>query len=205
MEYKKPLNSHVIAPEEFGRSLISVQDAFAFHYRQIDKNERPYTVTVIKKNNDLLEIWKEKLLSRLADESGYLEAEIAAISLKVFLDGTEVIALSKECTFLEFKEPSPWFARLENASLEEVWELRNVTLKYALADITKSIQMNLAGEQYDKVFCHSNDPLEWYKLSQKHRELFMGGYRAFGIEEARVKAVLDKISTVLCTGINPYK
>jgi hypothetical protein len=205
MELKKPLNSHVVAPEEFARSLISINDAFAFHYRQIDKNERPYTVTVMKKNNELLEIWREKVLSRLADESGYLEAEMAAISLKVFLDGTEVIALSKECTFSEFNEPSPWFSRLENCSLEEVWEFRNITLKYALAEITKSIQMNLAGEQYNKVFCLSDDPLEWYKLSQKHRELFMGGYQAFGLGENRVKSVLEKIGTVLCTNINPYK
>ena len=96
-----PLNSNIISPSDFGRSLMKARDLFSQHYRHIGPNERPFTGEIIALNNGLLEEWKDEILYKLSDKDGLIETEIGCISLKVFMECKEAISLNEEYAFYE--------------------------------------------------------------------------------------------------------
>jgi hypothetical protein len=202
---QNPLNSHIISPQDFGRSLISIRDMMAFYQKPIGENERPFTALMHKKNNDLLEVWREKILDKMVNSDGYLETELATISLQVFLAGREVESLGKDYIFSDYSKPPHWLEKFETANFEELWEMGSTCLHYGLTELTKSIKLAIAGEQYDKVFSKSNDPYECYKISRKHRELFTGGWLPYELSKERMKTVLEKVNTAMLIRIDPYQ
>ena len=210
MNKTEPLNSHVISPNDFGRSLVSVNDAFGFFYKQIGPNERPFVAEITELNNAMLEEWKETVLKKLANSDGLAEAELVSISLKVFIEGHEIRSLNEKYHFddcpndAEFLQRPEFLDYLEKATLKELWELRTTRLMLSYQDIADRIKLNLAFQRYKKVISKSDDPFQWYVLSKKHKDLFIGGYLPFDLTAEKLQAITEKISTVMMNKINPY-
>jgi hypothetical protein len=193
----------VISSKDFGRSLISMRDAMGFFYKQINPNERPMSAIIMKKNNALLETWKDEVLARMCDKNSKLEAELACISLVVFLNGQDVLRLQKHFEFSDYEKPSRWLQIFEESSIEELWEYQTVCLEIGIKEVSTNIKMAIAAEQYHRVFSQSNDPYEWYTISRRHRELFNGTYYPFGLSKERIMAAFEKVNTILHNKINP--
>lgn len=199
-------NSHIITPSDWGRSLISVSDASAFFYREIQKNIPPYQAQILELNNGLVEKWRDEVLQRLADDTGMLEAETSSISMKVFLDGLEAISLFENGYFdleNEVKEPKE-LKILSEASLEKLWGMKTSVVMFMMQTLTVSMKLALAQKRYIEVYQHSSEPHEWYRLSQKHKELVLGGYIPFGLTQEKLKDITEKVGTILSIVINPF-
>lgn len=201
-------NADIITPEDFGRSLISIDDLFSQFYRHIGPNERPFNVTIIKLNNTRLEEWKDDVLKRLSKQKGQVEAEAGVISLRVFLEGFEVLSLNEQYHFdvpITYDQPLELIQEFEKASLEDLWRLGFASVLLKFERLQMSIKLDLARQRYLRIYSQSKDPYEWFLLSKKNMEVFNGKYMPFDLTPDRFKAITDKIGVVLSIKIDPYK
>jgi hypothetical protein len=203
---RSEMTSTSLPDDMFGRSMMSVRDVFSIFYHEIGPNERPYTAELSRLNNGLLEQWRDEILERMADEQGMVDAEKATISLKVYTDGLEVLALNEDFDFanLELELP-PVFTLIEKMELADLWKKRSSWVLLSYETIMRSLKLQTAKDKYLTVYSKSDDIREWYRLSSRHRDLFSGGYEPFGVSTDRIKAVCEKIGCILQVTINPYK
>ena len=75
---------------EFHDAPIKTSDAASMLRRKVRKNERPYTTTVIKLNNRLVDEWKKTLLDKLSDHNGTVRTLKVWQSWGIFYEGKTV-------------------------------------------------------------------------------------------------------------------
>lgn len=205
---KPSLNKDIITPNDFQRSLISTRDCLAMYYKEIGNNEKPYTAKILKLNNDRLLRWKCDVLDNLSNGDGMVETSTAVISLHTFLDGEEMKKLLKVKGIEDVKslvdKGKKSFEFLSSSSLEELYELGNINILEHYENMMRGIKLEKLLNKHEKLYSKSDDPVEWYKLSRNHKELFSGEVIPFGVDKTTFKDVMDKLACVTQVQINPY-
>jgi hypothetical protein len=165
-------------PEEVTlTSLIGVEDAVSMFRRRASANERPYTVTMYKYNNDLLEDWKRDVLSAMANGSGMVRAEMVSESLSVYLEGRSLRQIEAHLDKMAFPTDSQvlyWRRFFEtNTTLESLTEQGREVCLYGWKTIVDYIRYWATKEKLAKVF-QNDDAREWQSNNRRHKFLMKG-------------------------------
>ena len=105
-----------------------------------------------------------------------------------------------------FSKRPKWIDIIQNSTLKELWAMGGSRVLLGFQSITNAIKINMAYNIYTKVASQSTDPFEWYLLSRKHKELFIGnGILPFDLTSKSFQELTEKISTILTIRVNAFQ
>lgn len=153
---------------EFHDAPIKTTDAASMLRRRVRKNERPYTTTVIKLNNRLVDEWKKSLLDRMADHKGMVRTIKVWQSWGVFYEGKtvqKVIELRDQGLLpkTDKKIIDYWIEFFEKSTIEELHEYGHGTVSFGWLLLQNEIRLWCADEKWEKIYSKSDDPYDWYQ------------------------------------------
>ena len=192
---------------EFHDAPIKTTDAASMLRKAIRKNERPYTATVIRLNNKLVDEWKKTLLDRLADTRGMVRTIKVWQSWGIFYEGKNV----KKVMDLRDKGVLPitnekvvefWVKFFDEAPIEEMHEYGHGTISFGWLILQNHIRLWCAEEKWNKIYSKSEDPYDWYEESFKHSDLVHGKILPFWDME-KLKEIETKVATILHVQVEP--
>lgn len=186
---------------------ISVRDAASMLRHPIKKNMKPYDFEVSKLNNRMVDEWEDKILRKIASDNGTVPCRVVWPSWQLYRDGLWIK------NYMESLENTPslsdeqleyWKQFFENLEIEELHENGILAINNGWYFLNKVIQDHFIRQRWDKIFSQSNDPYEWFKLSEKHKELIQGTKLPFWDQEY-LKEVSEKIEAILRIQVRPTK
>lgn len=185
---------------------ILTSDAASMMRRKVNKNDKPYTQSVVRLNNQLVDEWKESLLDKISDSQGKILSVKVWQTWVLFQEGkgTERYMELREKGVIRHVENEVldfWKDFFENKSVEEMHFYGTGNVSFGWTIIQNELRMMSAEEKWEKIFCKSGDPYDWYKLSFKHQELF-GNNLPFWTPEI-YEDIHQKVATVLMVQVDP--
>ena len=195
--------------EDYYNLPISINDAASMFRKPIKKNEKPYTNTVVKLNNSMVDDWKKTILEKLADKRGTVPSGKLWGSWTLYLEGREVkryieLRDKKMINRLSKEQLEFWKDFFDNLEIGELHSYGAGMVSYGWALVQNEIRMWCADEKWDKIFSHSDDPLQWEKMSYKHQDLLKGKIYPFWTIE-KIIEIKEKVYTILLNTVNPQK
>lgn len=204
MEHPKGLSQPT--NEQMQSSPISIGNAASmFRYNlKKNRNERPYTVTARTLNNELVDEWKQKVLTRMANTKGEVMSSTVYHSLTVFLEGKEMLCRQKHVKNLpEISEDMAkyWCDFFRKSDVKEIHSIGTIMCRQGWDVLQTYIKTYYAKLKWDSVYSKSQDPYEWLKLSNEHPILFSHERAVelapFELTPEDLKDMQDKVFTFL--------
>jgi len=191
--------------DEYNQQL-TIRDATSMFRRQLNKNERPYTATIIKLNNALVDEWEKKILNRISSNGTVLAGRVYQ-SWQLFTEGKAVQKIKNMLDNNLFNRPTEgvleWWKNLfETSSIEVLHSYGSATIAFGWTIIQNELRLRSAEEKWEKIFSKSDDPYDWEELRFKHQDLINGRIYPFWNEEI-LKEIQEKISTILHVQAEP--
>jgi hypothetical protein len=192
---------------DFHDAPIKTTDAASMLRRRTRKNERPYTATVIKLNNRLVDEWKKTLLDRMADQKGMVRTIKVWQSWGIFYEGKtvqKVIELRDQGLLpkTDKKVIDYWVEFFEKSTIEDLHEYGHGTVSFGWLLLQNEIRLWCADEKWEKIYSKSDDPYEWYQESFKHPDLVQGKKLPFW-DMDKLKEIEERMATVLHVQVEP--
>lgn len=192
---------------EFHDAPITTSDAASMLRRRVRKNERPYTATVIKMNNRLVDEWKKTLLDKLADHKGNVRTLIVWKSWGVFSEGKavqKVIELRDQGVLPRTDSVAIdyWIKFFEKSTIEELHNYGHGTVSFGWLLLQNEIRLWCADQKWEKIYSKSDEPYDWYQESFKHPDLVQGKVLPFW-DMDKLKEIEERMATVLHVQVEP--
>jgi hypothetical protein len=187
---------------------MRITDAASMLRRVIDPNERPYTKTVLKYNNSLVDEWYEKVLKLICNKEGFCRSGSIYPEWEIFYTGKN---LSKFINCLNEgvicrpneKAVAHWVKIFTEYSMKNLIELGSSVVGAAWKMIIDETYIRKSLDQWELVYKHSDDPLVLRKLANNHPKLWSvdGESPFWGAEQ--YAEISQKVITILKTPIKP--
>lgn len=187
---------------------IRVTDAAMMMRRPINPNEKPYTKTVLKSNNRLVDEWEEKVLRKICGSGGtVISGQVfsewyyfyTGKTIKQFIDHLDdglIVRPSQEAV-------NKWVDIFTSYTVKKLTDLGQPLVGYGWKLIRDETFIRDQISKWEKVYSHSDDPLEWRKLANDHPRLWnMDGESPFWGPDDLVQ-ISEKVITVLSITIQP--
>ena len=192
---------------EFHDAPIKTSDAASMLRQRIRNNERPYTATVIKLNNRLVDEWKKTVLDRMADHKGVVRTLKVWQSWGIFYEGMTVkkVIELRDSGVLPKAEPKVidyWVNFFENSTIEELHEYGHGTVSFGWLILQNEIRLWCADQKWEKIYSKSEDPYDWYQESSHHSDLVQGKTLPFWNLD-KLKEIEERMATILHVQVEP--
>jgi hypothetical protein len=178
-------------------SPIHIDHAASMLKRPIPSNERPYTVSVLKKNDMLVDKWKNEVLRKIADERENVNSGFVWRSWELFTEGLEVLSIVDSLPRIHRLTPEEkeyWMSLLE-LPITELYDHGKMMVAYAWGCILNELKIEVALKKKELVYC-DNDYEQWLHRAKTHKVLFEQGLYPFWSKEV-LDDVSKKVSTIL--------
>jgi hypothetical protein len=184
---------------------ISVSDACSMLRRKIGRNEPPYTQTIVKLNNQLVDEWEQTVLRKTCNSKCQVIATKVERSWAIFHEGKVMPSARKimELVPRPTKEQLQfWLDFFEKSSIEDLHKLGAGAVSCGWQLVLGELKFWYIEQKYEQIYSKSDDPLEWEKIAIKHGQLFEGKLFPFWNEEL-FKEICEKIQAILSITIEP--
>lgn len=184
---------------------IRVSDAAAMFRRKIGPNTRPYDNAVIKNNNKMIDDWEERVLKRIANK-GVVKSSDVWSSWMIYYEGyviSKLIPLMEAGLITGESEETLEFCKtLLKKPIEELCTYGNAIVLRCWQILQHELKMIIAEQKYNLVFSQSDDPVEWYRMSKEHQDLFAGRIFPFWSQD-EFDDVSQKIAPIVNFAVKP--
>jgi len=189
-------------------SPIRVKDLTSMMRRKISNNEKPYTASVLRSNNALVDEWEERVLLRTCNSKSEIPASRAERSLRVFLEGKFIVHFIKNRSM--FPDPPldtvlHYIDFFRKNDVREIQALGTVVVSLAWGMINTYVKNQLADRKWELVYSQSDDPKEWERLSGTHHSLFdlQNPELPLDLTSEDIRNIGEKVSPILTITIKP--
>jgi hypothetical protein len=187
---------------------IRIGDAASMMRRAVPPNEKPYTRTVLKFNNKLVDEWEEKVLRKICGSSGtIISGQVfsewhyfyTGKTIKKFIDGLNNGIISRPAE----KGVEYWVDTFTKFSVKQLTDLGSPLVGYGWKLIIDETYIRDQISKWEKIYSLSDDPLQWRKLANNHPKLWnMDGESPFWGPDDFIN-ISEKVLTFLKTPIAP--
>jgi hypothetical protein len=198
------------AEEQMDLSMMSlpmkISDAASMCRRPIAKNEPPYQAEVKRLNNARVDEWYERVLMRIADGNGSVQAGRVHGCLMYFLEGKEALSYQTYKPYLvsySTEQVEYWINFLRTSTLKEMYEAGSGVVATGWTIIKGAVRNHFAEEKWKAVYSHSDDPLVWDKLANDNPHVMNGRPLPFGLNVDILDEINTKVSSFLQNPIEP--
>jgi hypothetical protein len=186
---------------------MRVSDCASLMRVTIANNERPYTKTVLKYNNKLVDEWEEQVLKKVCNNKGCVRAGEVWQLWQVYHDGKTIPQLIKLLESGNVSKPAPevvkyWISVFETYTLEQLIELGPMAVGFGFKLLIDETFISSCLEKWNLVYKDNTDPLKWRELANDNPKLWAEGKLSFWSEDQN-KEILQKIETILGHPIKP--
>jgi len=195
----------ITSSEQLYDAPMSIEDACSMFRVKIGKNEKPYSASIMKRNNQTVDQWKKTMLIPLAKGSTQLPASKISAAWQVFEEGIEtrrMMANRESLTFPEEKAARVAKDVLLSKSLEELTEMGPSTVGVLFRTCIEFIRWWRTTQLYEKVYSLSDDPVQWYRDVQEEMKLFKGEELNLWTK-AEFEEVSEKVNPIMNLRIRP--
>lgn len=176
-------------------SPIAISDATSMFRRKMEANFPPYTATVVKYNNSMIDKWEKDMLVPMS-KNGKLPAGKISHAWKVFES-------EAECAYFDQSDliPRPDEKQLERmvkfltGPFEDMIKKGSVFCMAVFQTVMLELNVQLMEQRMDKVFDGSDNPVDWWMKSQSNKQLFDGTYQPF-LSQDEIRDIKQRISTI---------
>lgn len=187
-------------------TMISTSDAASMLRKKIAPNTKPYTESVIKCNNKLVDQWKSEVLDKIATH-GCVDASIVVDSWIHFYEGMSLTQLNQLITqghlaVPKLEQVEYWRALFQKSTVEQLHALGSGTIAMGWLTCENYGKYWYAQEKWKRIYSQSESPLIWEKERTKHRSLIRGEEFSLWDKETE-EDVRQKVSTILRTPVAP--
>lgn len=189
---------------------IKISDASSLLRKQIDPNERPFTKTVLKANNSLVDEWHETVLKNICDTKGCIRAGQMWYEWQYFYFGK---TLSQFVEHLEKglvvrpdkKAVDFWVKTFTEGTVKTLSNMGSPLVGYGWKVVVDEAFIRSSLDKWDKIYSKSQDPLVWRKLANNFPKLWSATNENPFWSTEEFDQVTQKVMTVLRTPISPEK
>jgi hypothetical protein len=187
---------------------IRIGDAASMMRKAVPPNERPYTRTVLKFNNKLVDEWEEKVLRKICGSSGTILAGQVFSEWHYFYNGKTIKSFINGLNDGIISRPAEkaveyWVDVFTRFSVKQLTDLGSPLVGYGWKLIIDETYIREQLNKWDKIYCLSDDPLQWRKLANDHPKLWnIDGESPFWGPDDFVN-ISEKVLTFLKTPIAP--
>lgn len=186
---------------QFQNSLISMEDAASMYRVRTRPNDPPYSVSVCKLNNRLVDQWKKTVLLRYANTDGKVPCAIVEPSWDTFYEGTQVIKLAELHEKGLVPQPteeqlSYWVNFFENSTIEDMHPYGSGVIHMGWKLIEDHIRLSSALKKYSLIYGISEDPFDWIGYAHKNDALCKGKVLPFWGSE-KLNEIRERVITIL--------
>ncbi len=185
-------------------SPIRISDACMMFRKEIQKNERPYTASVLKENNALVDEWYNTVLKKICNRQGQIMAGQVWIEWNYFYDGKTIPTFVKAIEDGHIPTPLAsevqyWKTLFEEKSISELIQLGAPTIGHGWKLILSDMYTKKMMEKWDKVYKECDDPLIWRKKGNDFPKLWSqdSDFVFVGWDAETSKDVAEKVGTIL--------
>lgn len=189
---------------------IKISDAASILRKVVDPNERPYTKTVLKHNNLMVDEWHEKVLKNICDSRGCIRAGQMWYEWQYFYYGKVIRPFMDHLEKGLIVRPDEkvvnyWVKTFTDFSIKSLSNMGSPLVGYGWKIILDETLIRGCIDKWEKVYKDSDDPLVWRKLSNNFPKLWnLNNENPFwDLEE--FEQILQKVMTVLRTPVSPEK
>lgn len=149
---------------------IRISDAASMLRRQIDPNERPYTKTVLKLNNSLVDEWYETILKNICDTKGCIRAGQMWYEWQYFYIGKTIKQFVESIENGLVMRPDKkavdyWVKTLKESSVKTLSNMGSPLVGYGWKLIVDETFIRSYLDKWDKIYSVADNPLTWEKTS----------------------------------------
>lgn len=193
--------------EDIYNTPILVEDACSMLRRKISKNEKPYTVEIIKYNNDLVNEWKRVILENVCHPDGKIASGKIPNMWITFEEGKTIgkyMDLKKEGLLQEYPMKTVLFWRdfFENLSVTEMREYGWGIVANGWKYLNSYVLDYFIIKKWETLYSKSEDPLYWEKNSFLVSDFSKGKPHPFWDEEL-LKDIQQKVDTIISNPVKP--
>jgi hypothetical protein len=194
--------------DQYLNAPILISDAASMLRRPVPKNERPYKVTIMKKNNEEVDGWYKEIQKIAVD--GKVAAGRVWLSYCIY---HEMRVMRELYPYLDkisrqTTEQIEWWADFfENNSLEQLYDRGAPLVKLGWDLLMREIQLWIIEEKMEKIYGADRTFTECEKLASVHRQLMEGKMTPPFIkwDEDQLLDIRDKVTTILSNPVEPKK
>jgi len=200
------------SPDQFDPSntSIKISDASSLLRKMIDPNERPFTKTVLKHNNSLVDEWHETVLKNICDSKGCIRAGqmwhewqyfYYGKTLKPFINlFEEGLVIRPEKKIVDF-----WVKTFTESSIKDLSNMGISLVGYGWKIILDEIFIRNCIDRWEKIYSESEDPMVWRKLANSHPKLWNSNNENPFWQLEALETIIQKVLTVIKTPVSPEK
>jgi hypothetical protein len=200
----------VLADKQYDEMLFNtpmrIADAASIFRRPVNKNERPYDMDVIIYNNTVVEEWYMKLLLGIADKQSAIPSGRVTQCFQTFLQGKELQQHQKyKEYFPDYSEDKInfWINKFKTVTMTELAQMGHGVVSAGWNVILMGMRYHFADKKWEKIYCQTNDPVEWDRAANANPHLMHGRPMPFGLSVESLKEIEDKVMSVLKHPIEP--
>ncbi|HSA76286.1 MAG TPA: hypothetical protein VLE02_01955 [Nitrosarchaeum sp.] len=155
------------------QNLIRVEDAVAMFKNKITNKDPKNLVMCKKKANELLEMWKSKVLNHI-HKDGMIPAIIVYNSINIFLEGTyakcamNVIPLTNTTPDEKY---ASLFKMIYNSNIEDLADLGIPVLRCMWDECMQRLSVHIYSDRCNSVYLVHEDPLMWEQKLNTGKEM----------------------------------
>lgn len=180
----------------YGRDdMANVSDLVELLKRKVPANEKPYNAVCINANNELIDEFQKTVVGnrkRMVVKDFFWQ-------FTVFAEGREVIKALPMLTHLgrPTEENTREMVKVLNEPIEKLRARGTVIPQEYWLSIVREIKLRACVLKYERVFSKSDNPLDWFEIADKCRDLFQGKeVLVEGMTEERLTDIAQKVSAI---------
>ena len=192
--------------DQYLNTPMSIEAAASMFRKKVGYNEKPYTQTIIKLNNQLVDRWYNEVLIKIADSKGMIHAGRVYPSWLIFYEGMEVYRARPFLDHLNhytLEEIDYWVQFFTTKSLEDMVAAGSATISNGWQYLTGAIRYHFALQKWEHIYSKSTDPLAWDKEASKHSQLMRGEPAPYGLDKDKFSDAAEKVNTIMSNRIEP--
>lgn len=184
---------------------VAVQDIMAMLKRPERKNDPPYTAEALRCNNDIVQEWHDKVLTRISDAKGCVRDTEAQVGLQIFVEGKEIHAYMNVKDKLPFVDESLvdyWIKTLKGSTVSEMKKIGTFSIIQGYQYLTDCIRRKGTEQKWEAIYKDSDDPYDWHTLGMKQSKLFSSDVDLpYGLVSSDMSDILDKVRSLVSNPI----
>lgn len=187
---------------------IRVSDAATMMRRPIAPNERPYTRTVLKSNNRLVDEWEETVLKKICSSNGTVISGQVFSEWYYFYTGKTIKGFIESLNNGLIARPSEeavtkWVDIFTTYNVKKLTDLGQPLVGYGWKLIRDETFIRDQLLKWENIYSKTEDPLQWRKLANNFPKLWnMDGESPFWGPDDYVD-INEKVMTFLSISIRP--
>lgn len=183
------------------KETMLLSDAVAMFKHKIDMNERPYQRISKEYTNSLVDEWHKRVGLQLSDKEGKIICGVATESFMILLEGRSIKSCEqsgqKDFIAVPQREHVEKIIQiLTETSVDNLVKLGRIMVGRMFNNIISFLTDERDKLKYELVYSRSDDPLFWFKETNKHAHLLSPERNPLGLTNEKLKELNDKVVAV---------